>query len=133
SRQQELVALSQLNSLMNERAETEWELATPIEEPPGAFTMDELIARAQQSNAELQRLAQELRVEEAHRLLLQAERFPKVTAEAGTDLNARTKARPEKGTASGPRGSSEERLRFFSVIQARFGKLRPPLRFGKGE
>ena len=133
SRQQELVALSQLNSLMNERAETEWELATPIEEPPGAFTMDELIARAEQSNAELQRLAQELRVEEAHRLLLQAERFPKVTAEAGTDLNARTQGDPGKGFSVGLRGQLAVEVPIFSRNQGEIAQSRAATRLLESE
>jgi cobalt-zinc-cadmium efflux system outer membrane protein len=88
ARQLEKVALSRLNTLLNEPSATEWDLQSGLEQLPPAITMDELVSRAEQSNPELQRLAQEERIEEARRLLLQTERFPKVTAEIGGDFNS---------------------------------------------
>ncbi len=88
SRQQERIALNQLNMLLNEPAGADWELATPMDEPPPPLTMEELVTRAEQSNPELQHLAQEQRIEEARRLLLQAERTPHVTAAIAGEFNS---------------------------------------------
>ncbi|HVS74173.1 MAG TPA: TolC family protein [Candidatus Acidoferrales bacterium] len=88
ARQLEKVALSRLNALLNEPSAAEWDLQSGLELLPPAIALDELVSRAQQSNPALQRLAKEERIEEARRLLLQAGRFPKVTAEIGSDLNS---------------------------------------------
>src|SRR5262249_17531307 len=88
ARQQEKVARSQFNALLNEPAETEWEQRDALEQIPAAATPEEIVARSEQANPELQHLAQEARIEEARRRLLEAQRFPHVTAEIGGDFNA---------------------------------------------
>lgn len=111
SRQQEKTAFVQLNILMNEPAAKDWELLTPMDGLLSSPSMDELIARAEQSNPELQHLAQEQRIEEAHRSLLQAQRTPHVTLQFGTDFNSPPDFRV------GPRGQLAVELPVFSRNQ----------------
>ncbi len=82
------IALSQLNALLNEPPSTPWELATELETPPPSLTLDELVARASGSNAELARLAQESKVEERRGALFRAERIPNLGLQFGVDFNS---------------------------------------------
>ena len=88
ARQEEKVALSQFNALLNEPAATGWQLAGTLEDPPPAWSVEELVQRAYAANAELQRLAQEEKVEASRRGLLKAERIPNLDLEYGLDFNA---------------------------------------------
>ena len=88
ARQEEKVALSQLNALLNEPPRTSWELATALEELPPSFTLEELVQRAYGANAELQHLAQEEKVEQSRLRLLKAERVPNLDLQYGLDFNA---------------------------------------------
>src|SRR5205814_1019561 len=81
ARQEEKVALSQFNALLNEPAATGWQLAGRLEDPPPAWSVEELVQRAYAANAELQHLAQEEKVEESRRGLLKAERIPNLDLE----------------------------------------------------
>src|SRR6266850_2491064 len=111
SRQQERTALGLLNILLNEPVPTDWELVTPMDATLSSASVEELILRAQQSNPDLQHLAQELKVEEARRSLLQAQRTPKVTLQFGSDFNAPPDFRV------GPRGQIAVELPLFSRNQ----------------
>src|SRR2546427_5204587 len=53
--------------LLNEPAETRWELASTLEDLPAQFSLAELTQHAEQSNAELQHLVQEQKVEQSRR------------------------------------------------------------------
>jgi len=86
--QQEKIALSQLNVLLNQPAQTNWTLAGTLEDLPPRVELADLIQRAEGANPELQHLGQEQKVEESHRSLLKAERIPNLELEAGTDFNA---------------------------------------------
>ncbi len=88
SQQLEQIALSQLNALLNEPPSTPWELVTELETPPPSLTLDELVAHASGSNAELARLAQESKVEERRGALFRAERIPNLGLQFGVDFNA---------------------------------------------
>ena len=88
ARQEEKVALSQFNALLNEPTATDWQLAGRLEDPPPAWSVEELVQRAYAANAELQHLAQEQKVEESRRGLLKAERIPNLDLEYGLDFNA---------------------------------------------
>jgi outer membrane protein, heavy metal efflux system len=118
ARQLEKVALSRLNTLLNEPSAAEWDLQSGLELLPPAITLDELVLRAQQSNSELQRLAKEERIEEARRLLLQAGRVPKVTAEIGGDFNAPPSFR------AGLRGQLAVELPLFTRNQGEIAQSR---------
>jgi len=123
SRQQEKTAFSQLNILLNEPAGMDWELATPMDAPLSSASMEELILRAQQSNPELQHLAQEQRIEEAHRFLLQAQRAPHVTLQFGSDFNSPPDFRV------GPRGQLAVELPLFSRNQGELAQSQATSRF----
>ena len=123
SRQQEKTAFSQLNILLNEPAGMDWELATPMDAPLSSASMEELILRAQQSNPELQHLAQEQRIEEAHRFLLQAQRTPHVTLQFGSDFNSPPDFRV------GPRGQLAVELPLFSRNQGELAQSQATSRF----
>ncbi len=88
AQQHEKVAFSELNVLLNEPPDTAWNLNDPLEATPPEFTLNDLVSRAQSSNAELVHLIQELKVERSHLRVLQAERIPNVTLQGGVDLNA---------------------------------------------
>ncbi len=88
ARQVEKVVNSQLAALLNEPAETRWNLEGALETLPRELPLEELELRAQAANPELQHLAQERRVEESHGALLAAERIPTVNAQAAADFNS---------------------------------------------
>jgi cobalt-zinc-cadmium efflux system outer membrane protein len=127
SRQQEKTALGQFNVLLNEPTGTAWELVTLIDAPLSSASMEELLLRAQQSNSELQHLAQEQRIEEAHRALLQAQRTPKVTLQFGSDFNSPPDFR------AGPRGQIGVELPLFSRNQGELAQSQATSRFLESE
>jgi cobalt-zinc-cadmium efflux system outer membrane protein len=88
ARQQSKVTFGKLSALLNEPAGTTWELVTPLDTMPPETGLRDLISRATGANPELQRLAQELKVEQAREKVFRAERVPEVTLEMGADLNA---------------------------------------------
>lgn len=112
AKQHEKVAFSELNLVLNEPPETAWELA-PLEELPPAVTLADLVTRAQASNSELLRLAQEVKIEQSHRSLLEAERIPTVDLQFGTDFNSPGPG----GFRAGPRGQISFALPIFSRNQ----------------
>jgi outer membrane protein, heavy metal efflux system len=88
AQQRERVALSELNTLLNEPASTPRELAESLFELPPGVSLPDLIQLAYQANPELQHLAQEQKVEESHRGLLRAERVPNLDLQYGLDFNS---------------------------------------------
>jgi cobalt-zinc-cadmium efflux system outer membrane protein len=88
ARQREIVSLSELNALLNERAIKPWELTGTLEDATPTARLEDLVGRAYQSNSDLQHLGGEKKVEDSRRSLLKAERIPDVTFEAGLDFNA---------------------------------------------
>ncbi len=114
--QRENVSLSQLNALLNEPPTRPWELATPLEELPPAFTLQDLLERAYQANPELQRLDQELKVERSREKLLKAERIPNLEVELGADFNA------PHDFAVGPRSQLSFALPIFSRNQGQIAQ-----------
>ncbi len=86
ARQEEGVAMSRLNALLNEPAVTRWDLVTALDAlpaPPGA----QLGEIAVQSNPELQHKKQEASIERERLSLLRAERVPDLSVGIGADLN----------------------------------------------
>jgi len=88
ARQREIVSLSELNALLNERAIKPWELTGTLEDATPTARLEDLVGRAYQSNSDLQHLGGEKKVEDSRRSLLKAERIPDVTFEAGLDFNS---------------------------------------------
>lgn len=111
AQQQEKVALSQLNALLNEPAQTLWDLAGSLEDLPPRKALEALIQGAEGANAELQRLGQEQKVEESRRGLLKAERIPNLDLQYGLDFNS------PRDFRLGPRGQLSLTLPIFSRNQ----------------
>ena len=87
ARQEEEVAGSRLNALLNEPKDSHWELADTLESLPAVPSLEELDARAFQSNPDLQSVRQKAAIEQAHASLLRAERIPDLSAGVGADFN----------------------------------------------
>jgi cobalt-zinc-cadmium efflux system outer membrane protein len=90
---------------------TGWELAGRLEDPPPAWSVEELVQRAYAANSELQHLAQEEKVEASRRGLLKAERIPNLDLQYGLDFNS------PHDFAVGPRGQLSLTLPIFSRNQ----------------
>lgn len=116
ARQREKISLSQLNALLNEPASTAWQLLGSLEDRVPTPSLEELLRRAYQSNPELQRLAQEQKIEESRRNLLKAERIPNLGIQFGTDLNAPGEFR------AGPRGQLSMELPLFARNQGQIAQ-----------
>jgi cobalt-zinc-cadmium efflux system outer membrane protein len=109
--QEEKVALSQFNALLNEPAETAWDMISSLDGLPPRRELGQLVQRADAANAELQRLAQEQKVEESRRGLLKAERIPNLELEYGVDFNS------PRDFRYGPRSQVSMALPVFSRNQ----------------
>jgi cobalt-zinc-cadmium efflux system outer membrane protein len=120
--QEEKVTLSKLNALLNEPAETQWDITSGLEDAPTMQTLSDLISRAAQTNPDLAHLAQEIRVEESRRSLLKAERIPNLTVEFGSDFNSPPDFR------AGPRGGLSMELPIFTRNQGELSQSSALLR-----
>ncbi len=85
AQQEEKVAQSDLNTLLNEPSGTTWDLVTPLDQIPTALVLGDLLARADNANPDLQKISQEEKIEENNRELLRAESIPNLTLSAGVD------------------------------------------------
>ena len=121
AREEEEVAMSRLNALLNEPSETRWELTTPLETLAVAPALAELNERALQSNPEVQHARQERAIEQSRLNLLRAERIPDFSVGVGTDLN-----NPPSYEA-GLRGQFSVRLPLFSRNQ---GEIKQSIAIG---
>ena len=88
AQQEEKVALSELNALLNEPPTTDWNLGDALSTPPPTYTLDELLIRAASSSPALLRISQEEKVAKSDESLLKAQRIPNLTVEAGADFNS---------------------------------------------
>jgi cobalt-zinc-cadmium efflux system outer membrane protein len=125
--QEEKVTLSKLNALLNEPAETQWDITSALEDAPTIQALADLISRAALTNPDLVHLAQEIRVEESRRSLLRAERIPNLTVEFGSDFNAPPDFRV------GPRGGLSMQLPIFTRNQGEIAQSSATLRALEGE
>jgi cobalt-zinc-cadmium efflux system outer membrane protein len=85
--QEERVALSELDALLNEPAITDWDLGDPFLALPQLPTLDDLVARARGSNSEIAKIDQQVKLEQRREALLKAERIPNLGVQFGADLN----------------------------------------------
>jgi cobalt-zinc-cadmium efflux system outer membrane protein len=122
AQQEEKIALSQLDTLLNEPATTDWELVGALDALPPRAALDELVGRATSSNADLQHLAQETKVEQSRQSLLKAERIPNLGLEFGVDFNAPPDFR------AGPRGQITMELPIFTHNQGEIAQSSAALR-----
>jgi outer membrane protein, heavy metal efflux system len=87
AQQEEKVALSEFNALLNEPTSADWDLGDPFAGLPALSTLDELMGRAHGSNSEIARIEREMKLEESRHALLKAERIPNLGVQVGVDLN----------------------------------------------
>jgi outer membrane protein, heavy metal efflux system len=113
ARQEEKVALSDLNTLLNEPAATDWDQGDAFASLPSAQTLDDLLTRSGASNAEIAKINQEMKVQHAETALLKAERVPNLGLEFGVDFNSPGQG----GFREGPRGQISMELPLFSRNQ----------------
>jgi cobalt-zinc-cadmium efflux system outer membrane protein len=125
--QQEKVALSQLNALLNEPAETAWETLGSLEDAPAAQALVKLVSRAAQTNPDLAHLAQEMKVEQSRRALLQAERIPNLNVGVGGAFNSPGEFR------AGAHGLLSMEIPIFSRNQGELAQSAAALRALEGE
>ena len=111
AQQEQKVALSDLNALLNEPPAMDWDLGDALMTFPPQLSLDELLTRAGKSNADVARIKQELKVEQAREALLKADRIPNLGFEFGTDFNSPHDFRV------GPRGQLAMELPLFSRNQ----------------
>lgn len=111
AQQEEKVALSALDALLNEPPGTDWELVTPLETMPAEAPLNELLTRAGNANSELQKIAQQEKIEQSQRALLRAQRIPNLNLQFGVDLNS------PKNFRYGPRGQINMEMPIFSRNQ----------------
>ena len=109
----EQVALSRLNVLLNVPAPASWDLTSALDASPSPMSLDELAAKAVDSNAEVQHLVQEAKVEDSRLRLLKAERIPNLGVEFGADFNSPG----ADGFREGARGQISMELPIFSRNQ----------------
>jgi cobalt-zinc-cadmium efflux system outer membrane protein len=87
ARQEEGVAMSRLNALLNEPAAALWDLVSALDALPTAPPTSRLEELAFQSNPDLQHKKQEEAIEQRRLSLLRAERIPDLSVGIGADLN----------------------------------------------
>ena len=87
AREEEGVAISRLNALLNEPAATRWDLVSALDALPAAPPLAQLDELALQSNPDLQHKKQEEAIEQRRSILLRAERIPDLSVGIGADLN----------------------------------------------
>lgn len=111
AQQEEKVALSALDALLNEPPGTDWELATPLETMPAEGQLSGLLTQAGNANPDLQKIAQQEKIEQSQRALLQAQRIPNLNLQFGADFNS------PRNFRYGPRGQINMDLPVFSRNQ----------------
>ncbi len=111
AQQEEKVALSELNALLNEPATTDWDLGDAFAMLPPPMLLEDLLARADNSNPAIARASQQMKVQHSQTALLKAERIPDLGVEFGVDLNS-----PHDFDV-GPRGGVSMELPLFKRNQ----------------
>jgi cobalt-zinc-cadmium efflux system outer membrane protein len=124
AKREEDIALSQLNVLLNAPASTSWDLASALDGLPQPLSLEALVGRATDSNAEITRLLQETKVEESRTSLLKAERIPNLGVEFGVDFNSPGQG----GFHEGGRGQISMELPIFTRNQGQIAQSTATLR-----
>ncbi|MGH9727914.1 MAG: TolC family protein [Candidatus Acidiferrales bacterium] len=86
--QEQKVALSEFNLLLNEPPNTDWDVVTPLDRLPSEPSLSDLLKRAGNSNTDLAKISQQEKIEQSQRALFQAERIPNLTLSLGIDYNS---------------------------------------------
>jgi len=117
AQQEEKVVLSELNSVLNEPDQTDWDLGSALTSPTSTRPLPDLLAHAGNANAELARISQEAKIEQGRTALLRAERVPDLGLEVGLDLNNPGYGPHSGGYIVGFRGGLLMQLPVFSRNQ----------------
>jgi outer membrane protein, heavy metal efflux system len=117
AQQEEKVMLSELNSVLNESPQTDWDLGNALTLPTLTRPLPDLLTRAGNSNAEIARISQEAKLEQSRTELLRADRIPDLILEFGVDLNDPGYGPHSGGYIVGPRGGLAMELPLFSRNQ----------------
>ncbi|HKV04826.1 MAG TPA: TolC family protein [Candidatus Acidoferrales bacterium] len=117
AQQEERVALSDFNALLNEPAATDWDLGDAFGSPPPALSLEDLLSRAAKANPESALITQEEKVEQSRKALLESERIPNLGLQFGSDLNSPSSMPNGGGFQAGPRGQLSMELPIFSHNQ----------------
>jgi cobalt-zinc-cadmium efflux system outer membrane protein len=88
AQQEEKVALSELNALMNEPSLKDWDVGEAFAAMPPSLTLEELLARSGASSTEILRIGQEQRVQQSQTALYRAQRIPNLGLQFGADFNS---------------------------------------------
>jgi outer membrane protein, heavy metal efflux system len=115
--QEEKVALSDLNALLNEPVATDWDLGDALSAFTAPPALADVLTRAGSSNAEIARISQEVKIEQGRKALLEAERIPNLGLQFGSDFNAPGVGPHSGGYEFGPRGQLSMELPIFSHNQ----------------
>jgi outer membrane protein, heavy metal efflux system len=124
AKREEDIALSRLNVLLNASASSSWDLASALDGFPRPLSLEALVGRATDSNAEITRLLQETKVEESRTGLLKAERVPNLGIELGVDFNSPGPG----GFHEGGRGQVSMELPIFTRNQGEIAQSTATLR-----
>lgn len=89
AQQEEKVALSELNALLNEPATLDWEIGEALAAMPPALALDDLLQRSGASSIEISRVSQEEKVQASQTALFKAQRIPNLGLQFGADFNAK--------------------------------------------
>jgi outer membrane protein, heavy metal efflux system len=129
AQQEEKVALSDLNALLNEPAMTDWDLGDALTVALPDVALDDLLLRARVSNAEIALILQEGKTQQSQTSLLKAERIPNLGLEWGVDFNSPGPG----GYREGPRGQLSMDLPLFSRNQGEIAQSLAGQRALEGE
>jgi cobalt-zinc-cadmium efflux system outer membrane protein len=127
AQQEEKVALSELNAVLNEPATLDWDLGDAFRAMPPSLALDDLLLRSGVSNAEISQISQEQKVQERQTALLEAERIPNLVLQFGADFNAK----PDFQT--GARGQLSMELPIFAHYQGEIAQSKAAQRALEGE
>ena len=114
--QEEKIALSDLNAVLNEPAGTDWDLGDAFMDLPALLALSDLTERAKSSNSEIAKAEQDVKLEQSREALLRAERIPNLGVQFGADLN-NPGPRGSGGYEAGARGQLSMELPIFSHNQ----------------
>ncbi len=118
AQQEERVALSDLNALLNEPVTTDWDLGDALSALAAPPPLADVLARAGSSNSEIARITQEEKIEQSRKALLEAQRIPNLGLQFGADFNAPGGTGTKTGGFEvGARGQLSMELPIFSHNQ----------------
>ncbi|HYL69589.1 MAG TPA: TolC family protein, partial [Candidatus Limnocylindria bacterium] len=124
AKREEDIAQSQLNVLLNAPTATSWDLTSGLDGFSQPFSLESLVSKATDSNAEIKRLLQETKVEQSRTGLLKAERISNLGIEFGVDFNSPGQG----GFHEGGRGQVSMELPIFTRNQGEIAQSTATLR-----